>query len=121
MQLTEDKPTGYHISHYSDQHIVINDTPYQQSILLTASGIISTKLPSTISELKLEHAQLLNNIPLEIVIIGSNEAITASQHELLLHFGRQGIGLEYMRVDAACRTYNILAAEERKVAMFLLL
>jgi uncharacterized protein len=31
-----------------------------------------------------------------------------------------GIGLEVMDLQAACRTYNILVAEERKVAAALL-
>ena len=33
---------------------------------------------------------------------------------------RAGIGLEVMTLQAACRTYNILVAEERKVAAALL-
>ena len=34
--------------------------------------------------------------------------------------GRSGIGVEVMSLQAACRTYNILVAEERKVAAALL-
>jgi uncharacterized protein len=39
---------------------------------------------------------------------------------LLLPFGRRGIGVEVMATGAACRTYNILAGDGRRVAALLL-
>ena len=36
-------------------------------------------------------------------------------------YAATGMGLEVMDVQAACRTYNILIAEERKVAAALLI
>ena len=39
---------------------------------------------------------------------------------LTAEIAKAGIGLEVMDLQAACRTYNILVAEERKVAAALL-
>ena len=41
--------------------------------------------------------------------------------EMALILGSRHFGLEVMATDAACRTYNILVAEGRKVAAALLL
>jgi uncharacterized protein len=41
--------------------------------------------------------------------------------EIMRPLVQSGVGVEVMDVEAACRTYNILVAEERKVAAALLL
>ena len=37
-----------------------------------------------------------------------------------MHFYRRGIGIEVMSTDAACRTFNVLVSEGRKVVAALL-
>jgi uncharacterized protein len=56
----------------------------------------------------------------EILILGTGAKQRFPHPRLTAPLARSGIGLEVMSLQAACRTYNILVAEERKVAAALL-
>ena len=56
----------------------------------------------------------------EIVLLGTGARQRFPHPRLTAALAQAGIGLEVMDVQAACRTYNILVAEERKVAAALL-
>jgi uncharacterized protein len=50
-----------------------------------------------------------------IVLLGSNEASPLAPAAIRAVCRSKGIALETMNLGAACRTYNILASEERAV------
>ena len=52
----------------------------------------------------------------EIVLLGTGSRLRFPSGILMRPFAPAGIGLEVMDLGAACRTYNTLAAEGRKVA-----
>lgn len=52
----------------------------------------------------------------EILVVGCGAAFTLPPEELRQGLKSNGIVLEWMDTAAACRTYNILAIEERAVA-----
>jgi uncharacterized protein len=52
----------------------------------------------------------------EVVLLGTGARLRFPHPRLSAPLARAGIGLEVMDLQAACRTYNILAAEERIVA-----
>ncbi len=56
----------------------------------------------------------------ELLIIGCGETFLAPPAALTAHLKGYGVALEWMATDAACRTYNVLAIEERQVAAALL-
>ena len=56
----------------------------------------------------------------EIVLLGTGARQRFPHPRLTRALAQAGIGLEVMDLQAACRTYNILVAEERKVAAALL-
>lgn len=57
----------------------------------------------------------------ELVVFGSGARLRFPHPRLLAPLTGRGIGVETMDVHAACRTYNILMAEGRRVAAALLL
>jgi uncharacterized protein len=57
----------------------------------------------------------------ELIIFGSGQRLRFPQPGWLAPLMAMGIGLETMDTAAACRTYNILASEGRKVVVVLLL
>lgn len=57
----------------------------------------------------------------EIVLLGSGPRLRFPAPGLYAGLVRAGVGVEVMDTAAACRTYNILAAEGRRVAAALLL
>ncbi len=56
----------------------------------------------------------------EILLLGSGGRMLLPSPDLRRHFRAQGVVLEAMDTGAACRTYNVLLAEERRVAAALL-
>ena len=55
------------------------------------------------------------------MIFGSGRRLRFVNPQWLQSFMTQGIGVETMDTAAACRTYNILASEGRKVITALLI
>jgi len=62
----------------------------------------------------------LKNLGPEIVLLGTGARQRFPHPRLTAALAQAGIGLEVMDLQAACRTYNILVAEERKVAAALI-
>ena len=58
--------------------------------------------------------------PIEILLIGSGAAFELAPPALRQALGARSIALECMDTGAACRTYNVLMAEDRRVAAALI-
>jgi uncharacterized protein len=56
----------------------------------------------------------------EILLLGTGRRMQAVPASLRLALKRSGIMLEAMDTGAACRTYNVLIAEDRRVAAALI-
>ena len=52
----------------------------------------------------------------ELILVGTGNALRFPDSVILKGIIRVGIGIDFMDSRAACRTYNILAAEGRHVA-----
>jgi uncharacterized protein len=57
----------------------------------------------------------------EILVLGTGASIRFPAPALFAELAAQGIGLEVMDTAAACRTYNVLAGEERAVVAAIIL
>jgi uncharacterized protein len=56
----------------------------------------------------------------EIIILGTGHGACAPNLELMQSLAAKSIGLEIMNTPAACRTYNVLVHEQRRVVAALL-
>ncbi len=88
---------------------------------LTTSCVIGPKQliedwsPSTLDELQAEHLQAIIAMAPEVVLLGTGETLDFPAPAILAELTAQQIGVEIMDTAAACRTYNILMNEGRKV------
>jgi uncharacterized protein len=57
----------------------------------------------------------------EILVLGTGSRIQFPAGALFAQLAEKGIGLEVMDTAAACRTYNVLAGEERAVVAAIIL
>jgi uncharacterized protein len=71
--------------------------------------------------LREEDLQFLAELGVEIVLLGTGKSLRFLRPRLLQSLVRARVGIEVMDTPAACRTYNILVAEGRKVAAALIL
>ena len=77
----------------------------------------STATIGTVSEADMQQLLALD---VEVILLGTGKRLRFPPPTLMRPFAASGIGLEIMDLQAACRTYNILATEGRKVAAALL-
>ena len=101
--------------------ITVNDTVYRASIIVLPNRVIADWPPQQFAELAAPHFQLLGELESEVVLIGTGKRLQFPRVELLTPLIASGTGFELMDTAAACRTYNILMGEGRKVAAALMM
>ena len=122
MQVTEDfGPGGHIITAYSDKFVRINQREYRQSLILTPENIIENWCDCRPEALTIDHFAQLDDHGLDLIVFGAGAELVFPQAELMQHFLRRGTGFEVMDSGAACRTYNVLLSEGRRVAAAILL
>jgi uncharacterized protein len=105
---------------YGDGYVMVNGQRVERSVVVLPDRILPDWPATTFEELAAEHFSVLADLGLEIVLLGTGKRLRFPPPEVLRPLIRTGLGVEVMDIQAACRTYNILVAEARKVAAALL-
>ena len=87
-----------------------------RSVLITSLGEQFDWDCANFSKLTSAHFARLADLSVELVIFGSGAQLRFIQPAWVSPLMQGGIGMETMDTFAACRTFNILAGEGRKVA-----
>ena len=93
---------------------------YDGSIVVPWSGAVRAWAPARFDELTQAHFDSLLGHNPELVIFGSGPRLLFPGPALLRGLIERRVGVESMDTAAACRTYNVLAAEGRNVVAALL-
>ena len=125
MKLQPDPFDGVNAVNACDsRQILINQHPWTRSVLIPAQGEVVAWEVHRVEDLTRGHfAQLLDQSGFqpEIIVFGSGERLRFVSPALLADLHARRIGVETMTTPAACRTYNLLAQERRKVLAALLM
>jgi uncharacterized protein len=98
----------------------IGNDDYRESIVLTAGSVTPGFAPSGFDGLtEADFERLLESSP-DIVLLGTGAIQRFPQPRVTAPLHRAQVGVEVMDTRAACRTYNILVAEGRKVTAALI-
>jgi uncharacterized protein len=98
---------------------MVNGVRYRDSIVVLPERVALWEGHS-FATLAPEDFGFLATLQAEIVLLGTGARQRFPHPRLSAPLAQARIGLEVMDLQAACRTYNILVAEERKVAAALL-
>ncbi|WP_295005761.1 Mth938-like domain-containing protein [uncultured Dechloromonas sp.] len=107
-------------SAYGDDFVTVNQDKYFENLILLPDAVIPAWTSATVATLTEADMEKLLALQTEIILLGTGSRLRFPAGALLRAFAPAGIGLDVMDLKAACRTYNILAAEGRKVAAALL-
>jgi uncharacterized protein len=122
MKFTLDARSGVNlIRAYSASELRIGERIVVGSCIVTADTLITDWQPAAAGELSGAQLEPLLALAPQIVLLGSLENRVAVPMSVRAAFASQGIALEVMDLGAACRTFNILVQEERRVAAALIL
>lgn len=120
LSLDENKSL-YQILGYKPGFIQINQEILSNSIIITPNLLIKNWEPQTVKELTSKHWEKIIPLKPAILILGTGSTLEFPSLEVYGELINQGIGVEIMDTSAACRTYNVLTAEERNVAAALII
>ena len=116
MKFSEDNPAdGFFIQKYDDETIIINDRGFDSSLIICPDKVIEHWPPRSIEALTLQHFDALLALQPEVALIGTGSRLVFPDVAVYSSLIQQGIGVEIMDTGAACRTYNILMGEGRRV------
>ena len=121
MQFTLDARAGVNlIRAYSPRELTVGARTLTASCIVSADTLISEWRPASLAALLPEDLAPLLALEPEIVLIGAigERALSSAVRAA---FGARCIAVEVMDLGAACRTFNILVQEERRVAAALFL
>ena len=105
---------------YGEGYVMINKQRHERNMVVLRDRLVTGWPPAGFDDLTAEHFALIAELEPEIVLLGTGNRLRFPRPELTRALFEARIGLEVMDLQAACRTYNFLAAEERKVAAALL-
>jgi uncharacterized protein len=109
----------YTFSGYGDGYVLVNGQRHERNMIVMPEQLLPWSAAS-FDALREEDFQVLLELNLEILLLGTGPKQRFPHPRLTRALAAKHIGVEAMDVQAACRTYNILMAEERRVAAAIL-
>lgn len=103
------------ISRYDDTGITIADTLYQQSLIVSAKTLIYPWQVTSVHQLLANVWDEVLRLAPKIVILGTGRKQEFPSPLQLSPLYNANISVEIMSTHSACRTYNVLLAEDREV------
>ncbi len=116
----EQNPDLNVVTGYGHDHVMINKVRHEGNLMLSAERVVAGWAPAGFDALTADDFAALLDLSPEVVIIGTGSRQRFPAPQLLRPLIEARIGFEVMDLAAACRTYNILAAEGRAVAAALM-
>lgn len=116
MQLTlQGSGSALTIQGYDATGLVVDGERFEHSIAFSPDGPVQEWPVRDVKQLNAADAEPILAMDPEVVILATGEQTVMPPPEFLKQFGPRGIGLEAMNLGAACRTYSVLAGDERRV------
>ena len=106
---------------YAPDHVMVNRERYNSSIVVRADEIRTDWQIASFDELNEAHFEYFLALQPEVLLLGTGTSQHFPHPRLYRALTNAGIGIECMDTPAACRTYNILVEEDRKVVAAILI
>jgi uncharacterized protein len=121
MKLSLDAQSPFHlIRSYSATEVRVGERTFPRSCIVTPDSVIGDWRPATVEDLTEADLEPLFAAQPQIVLLGTGAAQRFPHVSVRGAFAKRGVALETMDLGAACRTFNILVQEERRVCAALL-
>jgi uncharacterized protein len=121
MRFAQDPGSGTNlIRAYGGGELNVNGNIYRGALILSASTILAEPDIKDLDGLIGVDASRILALDPEIVLLGTGARQSFPAATFGARFLRAGIGFEVMDTGAACRTYNVLVGERRRVVALLL-
>ena len=120
IELDSNASGKYKITAYSAEGLLIGDVLYPSSLILTPEHIVTDWPPQRLADLAAQHIPAIIALEPEIVLLGTGAQFRFPDPAVLSPLLEENIGFEIMDTGAACRAYNFLMGEGRRVVAAIL-
>ncbi len=107
------------IQSYAGGSFKISGQAYQGAVLVTPEKTVLWDAPESFEGLSADHFELLAG-KFDVILLGTGKTMKLLSPDLRKSLKDKGLSVDVMDTGAACRTYNVLMAEERVVVAMLL-
>ncbi len=122
MRFTLDRPGQVNVvASHAPGEVHIGDRIIVSSFIVTADRLVEDWPVADVDGLSAELLDAVLSLQPEVVVLGTGERQQFPEPALFAAVTGRGVGFEVMDNGAACRTYNVLLAEGRRVALALIL
>jgi len=121
MKLQPDRFDTLAVNAHGPGWVAVNGQKWIESVVISSKGDMFAWDCPSFEQLNEAHFERLLACSPELVIFGSGNRLRFAPPALLRALIKHGVGVECMDTQAACRTYNILAGEGRRVVAALLI
>jgi uncharacterized protein len=122
MRFAEDSTSGINVIRaYGNGELRVNEHVYRGGVILSAATVIADANVQNLDDLLALGVSRALSLEPELVLLGTGARQIFPAASFGAQFLRAGIGFEVMDTSAACRTFNVLVGEQRRVAAILLL
>ena len=122
MKLHANRPQALNtVTAYGPGYIEINAQRHASAVLIQPESPVLAWAPAQFEDLTAEHFEAILEHEPEVVLLGTGLRQRFIHPRLTTALAQRRIGIESMDTGAACRTYNILMTEGRKVLAAVLL
>ena len=120
MKFLPDAIQGPTITSYGQGWVAVNGERFDQPLFVHSASGAQIWQCSGYEQLSAAHFAPFLALRPELILFGSGDTLRFARPQWLAELYAQRIGVETMDTQAACRTYNFLAGEGRKVIAALL-
>jgi uncharacterized protein len=110
----------FFIRSVSEKGICVNHDFFNKPFIISGQRIVPDWNVTCVDDINEESLQEVFDLEPEVILIGTGNTQIFLPPAIQVHFFRRNVGFEVMTTDAACRTFNVLAAEGRHVVAALL-
>ena len=110
----------FFIRSISDKGIRVHDAFYNNPFIISGQRIVPEWDVKSIDDINEKNLQVIFDLQPEVILLGTGETQLFLPPTIQVHFFQRNFGFEVMTTDAACRTFNVLAAEGRHVVAALM-
>ncbi len=121
MKLHAEQGSGNYIQSVQGTTVVISGTTYTGHLIVSPERIITGWQPRPLESLTIDDFAAALELEPELILFGTGTVHRFAGNRLVTGIMGRGVGFEVMATAAACRTYNVLAGEDRRVVAALLL
>lgn len=121
MRFTQDSSSATRlIRAYGAGELRINDDIYRGTVIVSASTVLTVADVRDMNDLVVLDPSRILALDPELVLLGTGQRQIFPAASFRAQFLSAGIGFEVMDTGAACRTFNVLVAEQRRVVALLM-